>query len=77
VPREETIWEILNRYEEINVHAKSYTWKRKGKILNMDATLLDNGVQDQSELYDYLEVPPEQQYVPAIHIHFNDDLTSK
>lgn len=43
----------------------------------MDATLTDNGIVDQSSLYEELEVPPEQQYVPAIHIHFNDDLTSK
>lgn len=43
----------------------------------MDATLTDNGIQDQTELYEELEVPPEQQYIPAIHIHFNDDLTSK
>jgi len=77
VPKEEIIWEILDRYEDINVHAKSYTWKRKGKILNMDATLADNGIIDQTEMYEELEVPPEQQYVPAIHIHFNDDLTSK
>lgn len=48
VPREETIWEILNRYEEINIHAKSYTWKRKGKNLNMDTTLAENGIVDQS-----------------------------
>ena len=43
----------------------------------MEATLTDNGIVDQTEMYEELEVPPEQQYVPAIHIHFNDDLTSK
>ena len=77
VPQEETIWEILDRYEEVNSHARSYTWKRKGKILNMDASLKDNGIIDQSEEYVDFEVPEELQYVPAIHIHFNDDLTSK
>ena len=51
MPREETIWEILDRYEEINIHAKSYTWKRKGKILNMDANLEDNGIVDQTNVY--------------------------
>ena len=77
VPQEETIWEILDRYEEINFHAKSYTWKRKGKILNMDATLKDNGIVDYSDEYADFEVPEENQYIPALHIHFNDDLTSK
>ena len=43
----------------------------------MDATLADNGIVDQSALYEELEVPPEEQYIPAIHIHFDDDLTSK
>ena len=43
----------------------------------MDATLTDNGIVDQHDLYEELEVPPEEIYVPAIHIHFNDDLTSK
>ena len=43
----------------------------------MDLTLSDNGIIDQTDLYYELEVPVEQQYVPAIHIHFNDDLTTK
>ena len=43
----------------------------------MDATLSDNGIEDQTQLYEDLQIPPEQQYVPAIHVHFNDDLTSK
>jgi cytochrome b involved in lipid metabolism len=77
VPREETLWEILARYEQINAHARSYTWKRKGKVLNMEATLADNGIVDQSEQYEELEVPPHLQYIPAVHLHFNDDLTSK
>lgn len=77
VPQEETIWEILDRYEEVNSHARSYTWKRKGHILNMDLNLKENGIIDQSEEYFDYEVPEELQYIPAIHIHFNDDLTSK
>jgi hypothetical protein len=43
----------------------------------MDATLKENGIIDyEAEYHDY-EVPEDLQYVPAIHIHFNDDLTSK
>lgn len=33
------------------MHAKSYTWKRKGKSLNMETTLGENGIVDQSEVY--------------------------
>ncbi len=43
----------------------------------MDLNLEDNGIVDQSEEFEELEVPEELQYVPAIHIHFNDDLTTK
>jgi hypothetical protein len=48
VPQEESLWEILDRYEEINVHARSYTWKRKEQTLNMDLTLKENGIIDYS-----------------------------
>lgn len=43
----------------------------------MDGTLEDNGICDYSSEYEEFEVPEENHYVPAIHIHFNDDLTSK
>lgn len=33
---EETMNEILDRYLELNVHAASYTWKRLGKVLDMN-----------------------------------------
>lgn len=48
MPQEETLWEILDRYEDINVHARSYTWKRKEQTLNMDLTLHENGIVDHS-----------------------------
>ena len=42
VATEETINEILDRYLEINSHAASYTWKRMGRVLNMDRNLSQN-----------------------------------
>jgi hypothetical protein len=48
VPSEETINEILARYLVINHHAASYTWKRLGKPLDMEKTLEENGIVDET-----------------------------
>lgn len=77
VPSEETIQEILNRYEVINYHAASYTWKRNGKPLSMDKTLEENGIVDERKTYEELEIPESEWYIPAIHLYFNDDLSIK
>jgi hypothetical protein len=71
---EETINEILDRYKVINEHAESYTWKRMQRVLDMELTLEENDIPDETEEYLYLEIDPEE-YIPAIHIYFNDDLT--
>lgn len=47
------------------------------KVLNMDLNLRENGIIDYSDEYDEYEVSEVQQYIPAVHLHFNDDLTSK
>eukprot|EP00462_Mataza_sp_D1_P002956 CAMPEP_0175102324 /NCGR_PEP_ID=MMETSP0086_2-20121207/8367_1 /TAXON_ID=136419 /ORGANISM="Unknown Unknown, Strain D1" /LENGTH=223 /DNA_ID=CAMNT_0016377109 /DNA_START=33 /DNA_END=704 /DNA_ORIENTATION=+ len=73
---EETLEEIRQRYLTYNAHALSYTWKRLGRPLNMALTLEDNGVPDESEEFAALSID-EDQYIPAIHIYFNDDLTVK
>jgi hypothetical protein len=39
VASEENMNEILDRYLSYNAHAASYTWKRLGKVLDMDAPL--------------------------------------
>eukprot|EP00439_Symbiodinium_sp_Y106_P050358 s1466_g6.t1 len=49
VPVEETVTEIQERYLEHNAHAGSYTWKRLGKPLNMEKTLAENGMEDETE----------------------------
>jgi len=71
---EETIDEIRARYLEYNAHAESYTWKRLGKALDMNTTLADNGVTDESEEFSKLRIPGDFYY-PALHLYFDDDLT--
>lgn len=81
VPSEETIKQILERYASGNSHAQSYTWKgistAHDKIfsdLNMDKTLSENGIVDESDLFTSLGLPSDH-HIPVIHIYFNDDLT--
>lgn len=52
VPSEETVNEILDRYLEINEHAASYTWKRLGRPLDMESTLDENGIPDETEEFE-------------------------
>jgi len=74
VPVEETIREIQERYLTNNAHAKSYSWKRLGEPLNMDKTLEENGMKDETEEFLRLGIDPDD-HVPVIHLYFNDDLT--
>eukprot|EP00656_Telonema_subtile_P026187 TRINITY_DN2816_c0_g2_i11.p1 TRINITY_DN2816_c0_g2~~TRINITY_DN2816_c0_g2_i11.p1 ORF type:complete len:158 (-),score=25.51 TRINITY_DN2816_c0_g2_i11:288-761(-) len=71
---EETCGEILERYLDYNKHAGSYTWKRLGNILEMHQTLEENGVVDESESLTELGLP-DDYYLPALHLYYNDDLT--
>eukprot|EP00300_Choanocystis_sp_HF-7_P011528 c17500_g1_i1.p1 GENE.c17500_g1_i1~~c17500_g1_i1.p1 ORF type:complete len:219 (+),score=48.34 c17500_g1_i1:67-723(+) len=71
---EETLREILDRYLAFNGHAESYTWKRLGRVLDMELTLDENGVELEDEaLYD--ASLPTNLYFPALFLYFNDDLT--
>ena len=64
----------MDRYLELNNHAASYTWKRLGKVLDMSKNLAENGIiDDRAEL---LELGIDlDEYIPALHLYFNDDLT--
>lgn len=70
----ESMWEILHRYLPHNAHAASYTWKYEGKNLNMEYTLEENGIRDEEEEFDYLNMDGTL-HTPAILLYFNDDLT--
>ena len=71
---EENMNEILDRYLKYNAHASSYTWKRMGKVLDMDLNLQENGIPDDTEECLSLGIDPED-YIPTIHLYFDDDLT--
>ena len=71
---EETMAEILKRYLPYNSHAKSYTWKYFGNNLDMNKTLAQNSITDESE--DFFELRmDEDEFLPPISLYFNDDLT--
>ena len=71
---EEILTEIQQRYIMYNLHAGSYTWKYNGVNLDMYNTLEENGIPDESDDFYQLSMN-EEQYLPAIHLYFNDDLT--
>lgn len=71
---EETMNEILDRYLELNEHASSYTWKRLGRPLDMDKTMEENDIPDESEDFVDLNLD-EDSYIPCVHLYYNDDLT--
>ena len=71
---EENMNEILDRYMLNNFHAASYTWKRLGKCLDMKMTLAENGIPDDTKECLMLGIDPEE-YIPTIHLYFDDDLT--
>lgn len=74
VASEETLEQILERYLPFNDHASSYTWKLSGRPLDMDLTLEENGIEDDSDEFKRLEID-DFTYIPTIHLYYNDDLT--
>ena len=66
--------EILDRYLKWNQHAASYTWKYNGTNLDMAKTLQQNDVADEDEEFYKLSMN-DNEFLPAIHLYFNDDLT--
>lgn len=74
VSTEETVSQIRERYLLVNAHAHSYRWTRLGKDLDMSKTLVENGMQDDSQELEQLGIS-DDVYVPAIHLTFDDDLT--
>lgn len=71
---EETLAEILQRYLHYNAHACSYTWKHDGVVLDMSKTLDENNIPDDDHELQELRLDPDQ-FIPAIQLYFNDDLT--
>jgi len=79
VCEEETLEEIQNRYLKFNSHSASYTWKRTdteqiARLLDMKLTLDENGIPDDADDFDELNIDPDF-YIPTIQLYFSDDLT--
>jgi cytochrome b involved in lipid metabolism len=82
---EETLSQVRDRFLDFNAHAKSYTWKvlvpsaieggdAVFRTLDMGRTLQDNGIADTEEEVEDLGLEVED-FLPVIHLYFNDDLT--
>ena len=71
---EESMNEVLDRFLDLNEHAASYTWKRLGRPLDMERTLEENDIPDETEEFAYLNID-EDSYIPCVHLYYNDDLT--
>ena len=71
---EESMNEILDRYLKLNEHAASYEWKRLGRPLDMRKTLEQNDIPDETGEFLNLNIE-EDEYIPAIHLYYKDDLT--
>ena len=68
--------EIQRRYMTYNSHARSYTWKYNGKVLDMDKTLFENGVGDESEMFYQLSMDETNEIcISEAQVYYNDDLT--
>lgn len=54
----------------------NFNWysQSTGKNLDMMKTLQQNGIEDESEAFYELNMD-EDDFLPAIHLYFNDDLT--
>lgn len=72
------IYFFFLRYMEYNAHATCYTWKQLKDDhfvkLDMHRTLDQIGMPDESSLFENMGID-EDQYIPVVHVYFNDDLT--
>jgi len=71
---EDTLEDIQGRYLRYNQHAAGYTWKHKGRPLNMQKTLHENDIEDAVEQFAAVDVH-DDPYIPAVHLDYNDELT--
>ena len=71
---EETLRDIQQRYLQYNAHSGSYTWKRLGRVIDMNLTLEENGIVNEEDEFDELGLR-DQYYIPALHLYFNADLS--
>jgi len=71
---EESLLAIQERYKKLNAHTEGYIWKRLGNVLDMNKTLEENNIKDESQQFEMLGMD-EDEYLPVIHIYSSDDLS--
>jgi len=66
------------RYLEYNAHALCYTWKQLKNDtfvkMDMSKTLAQSGINDEGMAFEHMGID-EDQFMPVVHVYFNDDLT--
>ena len=73
---EENMLEILQRYLKYNAHAESYTWKYDAHVLDMNKTLIENGiVDDDPDFYTLRMREDDEAHLQSVILYYNDDLT--
>ncbi|EDQ86771.1 uncharacterized protein MONBRDRAFT_33632 [Monosiga brevicollis MX1] len=73
VCNEEPLRQIQQRYQTYNSHSRSYTWKHLTKVLDMNLTLAENGVEELADEFDRLHID-RNEFIPELQIYYNDDL---
>ncbi|KAJ3179294.1 Cytochrome b5 domain-containing protein 1 [Geranomyces variabilis] len=74
VASEEKLAAVQDRYLAFNSHAKGYMWKRQGQLLDMSRTLEENGLPEESAQFELVGMDADE-WLPAVHLYFSDDLT--
>eukprot|EP00158_Paraphelidium_tribonemae_P004871 Partr_v1_DN27024_c0_g1_i1_m29056 putative Cytochrome b5 domain containing 1 len=75
VAQEETLMAMQNRYmERFNQHSTGYIWRHAGRVLNMQETLVQNGIPDMRKQM-ALSGIDEDEWMPVFHLIFSDDLS--
>jgi len=76
VCEEETLAEIEDRYQDWNENSTSYKWKYLDgdafRYLDMQATLSENSILDETELLHKLSIDANT-FIPTIHAYFADE----
>jgi hypothetical protein len=71
---EEPVNAIVERYHKYNAHAKGYVWKHNEKVLDLGATLAENGLVDERKEMETIGIN-EKDWLPALFLYYADDLS--
>ncbi|GKT35185.1 Cytochrome b5-like Heme/Steroid binding domain containing protein [Aduncisulcus paluster] len=74
VPTEETLREVLQRYKYYNRNIHQYVCKYEGDILQLEKTLIENGIPYLEDDFERLDYAEDDIFVPGIMLLFDDKL---